>query len=115
MSDRSRGTAYGLAAAALFGLSAPVSKLLLPGLGVLSLAAILYLGAGIAITGVRVGRRVVKAAATDGREAKLQLRDAPALLGVVVLGGGLAPVLMLIGLQRTSGIAGALLLNLEAP
>ncbi|HEY4729681.1 MAG TPA: hypothetical protein VIH41_01030, partial [Myxococcales bacterium] len=44
--DRLRGSALGLASALLFGLGAPVSKLLLPGTQPLVLAALLYLGAG---------------------------------------------------------------------
>ena len=45
-----RGGALGLAAAALFGMSAPFAKLLLPGSSPLMLAALLYLGAGVALT-----------------------------------------------------------------
>src|SRR2546423_1322981 len=41
----SAGISSALAAAVLFGLSAPVSKLLLPATGPLLLAALLYLGA----------------------------------------------------------------------
>jgi len=39
---------------------------------------------------------------------------AAVLLGIVVIGGGIGPVLMLIGLTRVSGVTGSLLLNLEA-
>ena len=46
--DRLRGSVLGLASALLFGLGAPVSKLLLPGTQPLVLAALLYLGAGLA-------------------------------------------------------------------
>ena len=37
------------------------------------------------------------------------------MLGILVVGGLLAPWLMLTGLARVSGVSGALLLNLEAP
>ncbi len=102
---RLRGAALGLGSAALFGLSAPVSKLLLPGAGPLSLAGLLYLGAGIAFLFVHASRT----------EAKLTRADAPILAGAVLAGAALAPPLMLWGLIRVSGLTGSLLLNLEAP
>ncbi len=40
------GAARGLAAAALFGASTPVAKLLVPAAGPVLLAGLLYLGAG---------------------------------------------------------------------
>jgi drug/metabolite transporter (DMT)-like permease len=49
------------------------------------------------------------------REAPLEKGDLPALLVITVLGGMLGPFLMLIGLQRVSATAGALLLNFEGP
>jgi drug/metabolite transporter (DMT)-like permease len=48
-------------------------------------------------------------------EARLQASDFGLLAAVVALGGIAGPVLMLSGLARVSGVAGALLLNLEAP
>ena len=115
MSERGLGMVFGLGAAALFGLSAPVSKRLLPEMGVLVLASILYLGAGVATTAVRVGRRFTRSGRAQHPEASLHAGDLPALLVVAVLGGAVAPVLMLVGLGRVSGMTGSLLLNLEAP
>jgi drug/metabolite transporter (DMT)-like permease len=43
-----RGALCGLAAAALFGLSTPFVKLLVPGTHPLALASLLYLGAPVA-------------------------------------------------------------------
>lgn len=103
-----RGALFGLLAAALFGASAPISKVLLGSLQPTLLAGLLYLGAALGLWLVRPFR----AAAA---EAPLQRRDLPALLGVVAAGGMVAPVLMLLGLQRLTGITGSLLLNLEAP
>src|SRR6266849_8715959 len=51
-----RGAAYGLAAAALFGASAPLTKLLLPQSSPLMLAGLFYLGAGLALTLYRTAR-----------------------------------------------------------
>ncbi len=106
-----RGAAYGLAAAALFGASAPLTKLLLPRSSPLMLAALLYLGAGLALTLYRTARP----RRAGAQEAPLTSKDIPALVGIALFGGVLGPVLMLCGLARVSGFAGALLLNLESP
>jgi drug/metabolite transporter (DMT)-like permease len=105
--DRRRGAIYGLSAALLFGASVPFAKLLLGGTAPLLLAALLYLGAGAALT--LVGPLVRRG------EARLSRRDLPLLLGITVTGGVIGPICMLLGLSRVSGVAGALLLNLEAP
>ncbi|WP_437941642.1 DMT family transporter [Sorangium sp. So ce341] len=106
-----RGGAYGLAASALFGASAPLAKLLLPHAGPLVLAALLYLGAGVGLTLIRL----LAARDPAPREAALRKTDVALLAGVVLFGGLVGPVLMLFGLARVSGLAGSLLLNLEAP
>jgi drug/metabolite transporter (DMT)-like permease len=103
-----RGAAFGLAAAVLFGASAPLSKLLLPSAGPLSLAALLYLGAGAGLA--LIGWLRPKAA-----EARLRRADAPVLAGIVLAGGVAGPVLLLLGLQRLPALTSALLLNIEAP
>jgi len=105
--DAVRGAAAGIAAAALFGLSAPLAKKLLPGTGPLLLASLLYLGAGAALS---LARGVIPRAS----EAPLRRADVPALAAIAILGGVLGPVAMLAGLARVSATAGSLLLNLEA-
>lgn len=95
----------------LFGASAPVSKLLLPATPPLLLAGLLYLGAGLALSLFMQ----VRPARHREREARLTRRDLGLLLGITVTGGIVGPVLMLVGLERVSGLAGSLLLNLEAP
>jgi drug/metabolite transporter (DMT)-like permease len=105
---RSRAIAYGLGAAALFGASVPALKLAASRTGPLALAGLLYLGAGIALLGFRALRPAAG-------EAPLRRRDAPALLGIVLSGAMVGPVLLVLGLRRLPGSAGALLLNLEAP
>ncbi len=103
------GYAVGLGAALLFGLSAPLSKALLDGVGPQMLAGLLYLGAFLAVAPAQRFRR------GRVREAPLHRADLPRL-GVVVLSGGvIAPVLLMLGLQRTTGLTGSLLLNLEGP
>src|SRR4051812_18801302 len=107
-----RGAAFGLAAAALFGASAPLSKLLLPRAAPLALAALLYLGAGLGLAAFQLVRGTRRQRA---QEAGLRRADVPLLAGVILFGGMLGPWLMLVGLTRVSGLAGSLLLNLEAP
>ncbi len=75
------------------------------------MAGLLYLGAGLGLTLyalVRPRRRV-------NREARITRRDIGLLVGITVTGGIFGPVLMLVGLERVSGLTGSLLLNLEAP
>src|SRR5207237_479117 len=73
--ERLRGSGLGLAAALLFGLGAPLSKLLLPSARPLTLAALLYLGAGAAFM---VARR---------RAAEARLTRAPRPLRSLALAG----------------------------
>ena len=56
--DKTRGALFGLAAAALFGASAPLSKRLLPEVSPLVLAGLLYLGAGLSLLLYRGARRL---------------------------------------------------------
>jgi drug/metabolite transporter (DMT)-like permease len=72
------------------------------------LAGLLYLGAGIGLSGWRALRPATN-------ESPLRRSDLPALAGVVISGGVLGPLLMLTGLERMSAVTGSLLLNLEGP
>jgi drug/metabolite transporter (DMT)-like permease len=109
-----KGALMGLGAATLFGLSAPVSKLLLPASGPLMLASLLYLGGGIGLSLLGPLTRLRRDKPPE-REARLRAGDVPLLAGVILCGGMLGPVLMLVGLGRLSGVEASLLLNLEGP
>jgi drug/metabolite transporter (DMT)-like permease len=104
-----KGVGYALGAAALFGASTPVAKLLLRDLSPLMLSALLYLGAAIALSAYRF------LLAFESREAQITRRDFPLICGIIFFGGMLGPILMLFGLQRLSAVTGSLLLNLEGP
>ena len=104
-----RGYAAGLAGAALFGLSAPVTSRLLTGSGTLLVAGLLYAGAAIALS---ITRQVRGPAAA---EAPIHRRDWPLLGAVTFFGGVVGPVLLVVGLRRLTPDAASLLLNLEAP
>jgi drug/metabolite transporter (DMT)-like permease len=109
MVDAKRGVWFGLAAALTFAIAAPVAKHLEASVASAQLlAGLLYLGAFAALSAARAVRGPT-------HETRLQRGDVPALAGLVASGGVVAPVLLLIGLQRLSGAQGSLLLNLEGP
>ncbi|HLY58332.1 MAG TPA: DMT family transporter [Stellaceae bacterium] len=113
MSDIRPSTAWPLAAiasAALFGASTPLAKLLLGAVDPWLLAGLLYLGSGLGLTAVHLGRRWF---GLPAREAPLRRRDLPWLAAVVLAGGAIGPVLLMTGLSTTPASSAALLLNLE--
>ena len=105
------GSIYGLAGALLFGAGTPLSKLLLPAVAPVMLAALLYIGAATLITLFKVVLFSSPEATCRRQAAK---SDAAVLCAVVGLGGVLGPILMLFGLSRISALAGSLLLNLAS-
>lgn len=104
------GVPLALGSAVLFGASAPLSKLLMGSIDPWLLAGILYLGAGFGLAILSSGRRLIR---LPNVEAPLQSTDAFWLLLVVLFGGVLGPLLLMLGLSRTSASTGSLLLNLE--
>jgi drug/metabolite transporter (DMT)-like permease len=107
-SASTRGALCGLAAAALFGLSAPLAKPLLAATGPLTLAGLLYLGGGLALGLASAFRR-------HTNEAPLQRADGPRVALLILCGGIVGPLLMLVALKQTSASSVSLLLNLEGP
>jgi drug/metabolite transporter (DMT)-like permease len=103
-----RGALCGLTAAALFGVSAPIAKVLLGSVQPALLAGVLYLGAAL-------GLWLYKVIAPRSIEAPLARTDIWKLAAVILTGGIVAPLLMLLGLSRLTALTGSLLLNLEAP
>ena len=75
------------------------------------LAGLLYLGAGLGLAVVHTARTALGIAAP---EAPLRRRDLPWLFVIIIFGGILGPVLLMLGLGRTSASSGSLLLNLES-
>jgi drug/metabolite transporter (DMT)-like permease len=104
------GVALALAAAVLFGVSAPLSKLLLNSVDPQLLAGLLYLGAGLGLAAMHTGRMILGVPAL---EAPLRSADVPWLAAVVLFGGIAGPWLLMLGLNQTSASSGSLLLNLE--
>lgn len=106
------GVGSALLAAALFGASTPLAKQLVGQMPPITLAAILYLGAGIGLLGWFVLGSIVADRKTL-REAGLASKDLPWLAGVILSGGVAAPVLLMTGLATTPASSASLLLNLE--
>ncbi|HEY3916679.1 MAG TPA: EamA family transporter [Stellaceae bacterium] len=104
------GAALALLSALLFGVTTPLSKLLLGDISPWLLAGLLYLGSGGGLFFFDTARRV---AGTQPGEAPLRARDLPWLAGLIAAGGVAAPILLLIGLTRTPASTASLLLNLE--
>ena len=105
--------AFAVAAAALYALSTPVSKILLAEVSGTMMAALLYLGAGagMAVVGaVRTG--VLRATGAPSREERLALPDAPYVAAMIVLDIA-APILLMAGLSTTSAESVSLLNNFE--
>src|SRR5262245_4859231 len=93
-----------LLAAFLFALAAPAAKSLLGSVSAPLLAALLYLGSGIALGAWSVAR---------GRAAARPSRRAVGFLaGAVVSGGIVAPLLFVLGVSRLSASSVSLLLAL---
>jgi len=102
---------YGILAAVLFGISAPLSKLLLEGMDPVILAGLLYLGAGSVMGALLASGKLLKA--REAEEARIERRDIPWLAGATLAGGVLGPILLLLGLQLMHAATASLLLNLE--
>lgn len=101
----SRAILFAVLAAALYALNAPVSKLLLGRVPERMMAAFLYLGAG-------VGMGAVKLIGRGRRERSLRRDDLPYVIGMIALDIA-APILLMLGLRRTTPETAALLNNFE--
>lgn len=104
------GVPLALASAALFGASTPLAKLLLGEVDPWLLAGLLYLGSGIGLGIMHLGRRSL---GIKPPEAPLRRADLPWLAAVILAGGVVGPVLLMLGLNVTPASSAALLLNVE--
>ena len=109
MTARSNAISQAILAAALFGISAPIAKLLLTRVPAAWMASFLYFGAGAGMLLVSaVRRRDHKRVA----EASLTRKQLPYVLLMVVL-DIVAPLLLMYALMETASANVALLNNLE--
>jgi len=103
-----RGVLLALGAAALYALSVPFGKRLLEFLSPALLAGLLYLGAGVGMTFLRIGARKHR----EAQEIPLSKKDLPNAVGMILL-DILAPILLMLGLKSTGPETTSLLNNFE--
>ena len=101
------GVVCALASAVLFGITTPLAKQLLPGTQPLLIAGLLYLGSGCGVSLLRWIQ--------DGGWSATGLvgRDWLWLALSTLVGGIIAPALLMTGLARADAASASLLLNLE--
>lgn len=100
---------FAILAAALYAVNIPLSKELLAHTGPTMMAALLYLGAGLGLLLWGLGER---AAGRDIRREPLTGRDLPYTAAMVVLDIA-APILLMMGIARTTSANVSLLNNFE--
>lgn len=100
---------YAVAAASLYAINSPLSKLLLKDMMPTMMASCLYLGAGI---GMLIFGYIRRKGKKDISEAGLSIRELPYIIGMVVLDIA-APIFLMIGLNNTSAANASLLNNFE--
>lgn len=100
---------YALLAAALYGMSAPFSKMLLSEIHPTLLAGLLYLGAG---SGMLVWNSIRKQQTGKAPDAKLTRSDFPYVSGMILLDVA-APIFLMTGLNQTTAESASLLNNFE--
>ncbi|TXK13956.1 EamA family transporter [Microbacterium saccharophilum] len=103
---RQVGVQAAVAAAVLFGAGTPLAKLLLGEVSPWLLAGLLYTGSGLGLTAWRLVRRAPR--------VRIPRQELPPLAGAVLLGGVVAPVLLMAGLAGMPASGASLLLNAEA-
>ena len=104
-----KATGLAIAAAALYAISTPFSKILLEGVSPTMMASLLYLGAGIGLLLVSCSRRIV---GRESGETPLDRSDLPYTVAMIVLDIA-APILLMTGLTMTSSATTSLLNNFE--
>jgi drug/metabolite transporter (DMT)-like permease len=97
------GWAWCALAAVLFGAATPATKLIVDNVGPVTLAGLLYLGAAVAVAPFAL--REQRSTASRRQRSRLMI--------AVAFGGGLAPVLLVLALDRTPAGTVSLFLNLE--
>ena len=106
---RNLSIAWAILAAALYALSAPMSKLLLDSVPPTMMAAFLYLGAGIGMLAVGIVRKHMEETPS---EHHLTQQDLPYTVGMIALDIA-APIFLMLGLSTTASANVSLLNNFE--
>lgn len=102
---KTRAILYAILAAAFYAVNIPASKMLLEHVGPLSMAALLYLGAGIGIG-------IMSLFGKKEKREKLDKKDLPFVVGMIVLDIA-APILLMLGISLGTSANASLLGNFE--
>ncbi len=103
--EKIRAIVYALLAAAFYAINVPLSKLLLERVGPATMAALLYLGAGL-------GVGLMSLAGKRKQAEKLTGKDLPFVIGMIVLDIA-APIFLMLGIGMGSSSNASLLGNFE--
>lgn len=106
---KTKATIFAILAAALYAINIPFSKLLLNNISPTMLAAFLYLGAGIGMIILNIASKILK---KDTKKELLTKKELPYTVAMVVL-DIIAPILLMIGISKTTSANAALLNNFE--
>ena len=98
---------YAFLAAVFYAVNIPASKMLLRGVGPTTMAALLYLGAGIGVAGLSLFNVKDRRAS-----APLTRQDMPFVIGMIVLDIA-APIFLMFGIRHGSSANASLLGNFE--
>lgn len=102
---KTRAILYAILAAAFYAINIPASKMLLEYVGPLSMAALLYLGAGIGIG-------IMSLFGKKEKRKRLDKKDLPFVIGMIVLDIA-APILLMLGISLGTSANASLLGNFE--
>lgn len=104
-----KAVSYAILASLLYGISSPVSKVLLEEIPPTLMAALLYLGAGIGMLSINLYNVLSK---KEQLEAKMTAKEMPFILGMILLDIA-APIFLMLGLTMTTSSNASLLNNFE--
>lgn len=107
-----QGITFALLAAAAFGASTPLAKMLVGQVAPIMLAGLLYLGSGIGLA-IWLTIRATFLNRPDSSISGITRADIPWLAGATFFGGIVGPALLMLGLMTTQGSYASLLLNME--
>ena len=111
MRAKKTAAVFSIAAAALYAVNVPLSKLLLDHAAPTMMAAFLYLGAGL---GLLICSGIGKMLGKDTIKEPLTRKELPYTVAMVVLDIA-APILLMLGIARTSSANVSLLSNGSVP
>lgn len=109
MNKKITATIYAIAAAGLYAINIPLSKIILHSVGPTMMAAFLYLGAGL---GLLIYDLVCKSTGHTTKKESLTKKELPYTIGMVIL-DIFAPILLMFGITMTNSANVSLLNNFE--